>query len=464
MDQDAALCDMPDAEASDALAVPEQDFYASHLAQVNETKEVISTEDIVNERGMLLCARGTRIDHKLAERLVRHRLVRPLEEQVRVEGGFNGKQLFERLTSLLQRYPDLAQLHQSQDFEHNCRNMLLQRPLHPNLEQKLTVMGERMPAELEKGLFCAWLSGLIARRLGYDTETVYMAFLGGLVHDIGLMHIDPSILNKTGEFTGPEWRAVQSHVVVGKIVLEATPGIQPRMARAVLEHHERCDGSGYPVGKLDDQLDILGQVVGMADSIQSIRVHQFEKRGRGLMDLMPYLHLNADTHFYDVYKAVVALLQEAELSTSDAEPDTDIIQLAKTLRQRSSLLHECATRFADGKLLSVAEHWRSRRKGASLCRILEHVDTMINQSGLLDPRLALWLDRVIESPSLSMLAELHELELMQNEFRWQLRNARRVIAGVADAVRSADPNACVALEAAAAGVDACMHACEQRSS
>lgn len=461
MESEAVLPDVAESEPADALAAPEQDFYAAHLAQVNETKEVVSTDDIVNERGMLLCARGTRIDHKLAERLVRHRLTRPLEEQVRVQGGLDSKGLHERLGALLQRYPDLSQLHEAQDFEHNCRNMLLQRPLHPNLEQKLTVMDERMPAELEKGLFCAWFSGLIARRLGFDTETVYLAFLGGLLHDIGLMHIDPNILTKQGEFTGPEWRAVQSHVVVGKIVLEATPGIQPRMARAVLEHHERCDGSGYPVGKLDDQLDILGQVVGMADSIQSIRMHQFEKRGRGMMDLMPYLHMNADTHFYDVYKAVVALLHEADLPAGSTDPATDVVELAKTLRKRSTLLHECAARFADGKLLSVAERWRSRRQGASLCKILEHVDIMVNQSGLLDPRLAQWLDRVIEAPSLAMLAELHELELMQNEFRWQLRNARRIIAGVADAVRSIDTNACVALEAAAAGVDACMRACDQ---
>ncbi len=144
-----------------------------------------------------------------------------------------------------------------------------------------------MPAELEKGLCCAWLSSLILRRLGFDTETVYMAFLAGLAHDIGLMHINPAILSKKSDFSGPEWRANQSHVVVGKIFLESTPGIQPRMARAALEHHERCDGSGYPAGKTDEQLDVLGQVVGMAHSIQSMRMHQFERRGRNVMDLLP---------------------------------------------------------------------------------------------------------------------------------------------------------------------------------
>lgn len=444
-DGDASSC---------APEAPEQDFYAAHLAQVNETKTVISTDDIVNERGMLLCRRGTRIDHELAERLVRHKLSKPLEEQVEVEGALDGKGLYQQLQALLARYPDLAQLHQAQDFERPCRNMLAERLLHKNLEQKLTVMAERMPKELEKSLFCAWLSGLITRRLGFDTETVYMAFLAGLIHDVGLMHIDPAILSKKGEFTGPEWRAVQSHVVVGKIVLESTPGTHPRMARAVLEHHERCDGSGYPVGKTDEQLDILGQVVGMADSIQSIRVQQFEARGRNLMDLLPYLHMNAETHFYDVYKSVTALLREANLHASPVEPATDVLQLAQEIRQRGETLRQSTAALQEDTLMRVAERWRSRKRGASLCKLLDHVHTMTNQSGLLDERLFQWLDRVIENPDPKMLTELNELELMQNEFKWQLRNARRVMGGVVECMRSADANACAVLEAAANRIDA----------
>lgn len=450
----------PDASAtgdddpqSCALDAPEQDFYAAHLAEVNETKAVISTDDIVNERGMLLCRRGTRIDHQLAERLVRHKLNKPLEEQVEVEGGLDGKGLHGRLQNLLGRYPDLAQLHQAQAFEQQCRSMIAERPLHKNLEQKLTVMAERAPKELEKSLFCAWLSGLITRRLGFDTETVYMAFLAGLVHDIGLMHIDPAILTKQGEFTGPEWRAVQSHVVVGKIVLESTPGIHPRMARAVLEHHERCDGSGYPTGKTDEQLDMLGQIVGMADSIQSIRMHQFESRGRTLIDLLPYLHMNADTHFYDVYKSVTAVLREAKLESSEVDPSADAAALARTLRKRGEALSDSAAALSEDRLLQVAERWRSRKRGTSLCKILAHVHTMTNQSGLVDTRLFQWLDRVIENPDPRMLTELNELELMQNEFQWQLRNARRVLGSVVECMRGADASACELLEAAATQID-----------
>lgn len=451
--QPPAIADS-DGDEPGALGTPEQDFYAAHLAELNETKNVVSTDDIVNERGMLLCRRGTRIDHQLAERLVRHKLHRPLEEQVLVEGSLDGKALHGRTKALLQRYPDLTQLHEAQDFEHNCRNML-QRTLHPTLEQKLTVMGERLPRELEKGLFCAWLSSLIVRRLGYDTETVYMAFLAGLVHDVGLMHINPAILSKRGEFSGPEWRAIQSHVVVGKIVLESIPGIQPRMARAVLEHHERCDGSGYPIGKTDEQLDVLGQVVGMADSIQSIRMQQFERRGRNLMDLLPYLHMNSDTHFYDVYKAVTSLLRDSGLKPSGVDPTSDAVVLAESLRKRDTALCEGATQLTEANLRQIADRWRGRKRGASLCKIVNHVNTMMNQSGLLDPRLFQWLARLGESPHTDALAELNELELMQNELKWQLRNARRVLDGVVDAMRTSDATACQVLEAAAR-VDACL--------
>ncbi len=122
-----------DGDGAGALDAPEQDFYAAHLAHLNETRNVVSTDDIVNERGMLLCRRGAPIDHPLAERLVRHKLHRPLEEQVLVQGGLEGKALHARIQSLLASYPDLAQLHEAQDFEDDCRNMLLERELHLTL-------------------------------------------------------------------------------------------------------------------------------------------------------------------------------------------------------------------------------------------------------------------------------------------------------------------------------------------
>lgn len=148
---------------------------------------------------------------------------------------------------------------------------------------------------------------------------------------------------------------------------------------------------------------------------------------------------------------MTAVLRESAVQATAGDPDADVIGLAKGLRQRGAVLCESAALLTDDKLRQVAEGWRKR--GASLCKILGHVNTMINQSGLLDPRLLPWLDRMIESPNADALVELTELELMQNEFHWQLRNVRRVIDAVADLMRSADASACQLLETAAGNVE-----------
>lgn len=215
-----------------------QDHYVSHLVEVNKNNEVISTEDIVNSKDVLVVRKGSRIDADAAQRVMRHKLLRPLEEQVQIKDCMDGPRIHQHLHGLLEKYPDLEQIHAALRFDADCEYLMLERKLHPVLIQKTTVQCQQLPDMFEKSLFCAGLSALVGREMRFDKETIHAAFMAGLMHDVGFLHISPEIIRKTGSLTAPEWRAIQSHVVVGHIVLERTAGIPARVARAVLEHHE----------------------------------------------------------------------------------------------------------------------------------------------------------------------------------------------------------------------------------
>ena len=428
------------------------DFYAARLAGVNKDHEVVTTTDIVNANGVILVKKGARIDASVAERILRHKLIKPLEEQVAVADGLDGKRLAERFNDLHSKYPDLGRLHAQLGSADLCRDLAVRGGLPAQVWQKLTVLEHELSAEFEKGLFCAGVAALLARDLKLSRPDIEAAFLAGLMHDVGLLHIDPAIVAKTEPLTPPEWRAIQSHVITGKMLLENLPGTSPAAARAVLEHHERCDGTGYPVGNGEEQLSTLGQVVAIADSVQAIRVRQFETLGRNLYDTLPYLNLNAYTHFYPVYQAMTSALKRSGLSQTVADPYGGIAAMAQRLRTRGAALQE-AVGCLQG-MVDYLEHIQTRSRGKHVLRSARRVQIMMVSSGLIRDELFGWLDGLEREPDGAALAELNEIDLMQNELRWQVRNLLRAFGEFFDLECAGDT--CGSLALLAERLQACL--------
>ena len=67
----------------------QQNHYAENLAEVNKSTDVIATQDIYNENGLLVAAKGTNINHEVSDLIVQQKLVQPLEEQVQLEKALN---------------------------------------------------------------------------------------------------------------------------------------------------------------------------------------------------------------------------------------------------------------------------------------------------------------------------------------------------------------------------------------
>jgi len=406
------------------------DHYAEHLAEVDETNEVISSDDIVNETGILLCKKGMRINKKTAERLIQHKLTRPIEESIKLSDSIDNIFLYNMLLSLLDKHADLKCIHDQLKFSDTCKAVFTLTKLPPIVIQKLTVMQVQMPEQIDKAVFCAWLSVLITMQMGYNKAILAEAYLAGLLHDIGFIHLSPDIFRRKGALSAEDWRAIQSHVVIGKLMLEKHSAIPQDVVTAVLEHHERCDGSGYPVSRNDSTLGTLGQVVGLADSVYSIRIQQFEKHGRNMSDLLPYLQLNAHTYFYDVYKTLNSILKQSGLKP--ALPDArDVSDWAGHLLVRGEALSVAVESLDKNNVLGLTNELPGN-KGQSLYKVTHNVIKMMNQSGLVRDEMNQWLSQLKSKPDAEAIAELNEIELMMNEIHWQLNNACRTCNGYLD--------------------------------
>ena len=122
----------------------------------------------------------------------------------------------------------------------------------------------------------ALLCNLMARWNGMSEEDIQLATLCGLLHDIGKVSVPDEILKKPAKLTKDEYATVQEHARNGYQIL-STKLIDDHVKNAALMHHERCDGSGYPLHLTANKIDIYAKMVAIADvydAMTSARVYR----------------------------------------------------------------------------------------------------------------------------------------------------------------------------------------------
>lgn len=109
---------------------------------------------------------------------------------------------------------------------------------------------------------------LIARMIGiwlkFTPEELDTLTLAGLLHDVGKTKIPAEVLNKQSRLTDEEFALIRQHPQYGYDILKNQP-LDPHIKRAALMHHERCDGSGYPMGLTQDEIDDYALIIAIAD-------------------------------------------------------------------------------------------------------------------------------------------------------------------------------------------------------
>lgn len=111
----------------------------------------------------------------------------------------------------------------------------------------------------------ALISYTLGQWLKMSNKDLEVLLIAGLVHDIGKTKIPAEILNKPSKYTDEEFALVKKHPILGFELLDSNPNLDSRIKNAVLMHHERCDGSGYPHGLAGDAIDDFAQIIAIAD-------------------------------------------------------------------------------------------------------------------------------------------------------------------------------------------------------
>jgi len=130
------------------------------------------------------------------------------------------------------------------------------------------------------------------------------------LHDIGKIQIDLSILNKTVKLTGKDWDEIKKHPVISYDIVKQIDFLKDR-ATAILYHHERVDGNGYPFGKKGDELSLFAKILIVADSYDAMTTDRPYRKGLTPEDSITELEKNANTQFDpEVCKVIVGIVKE----------------------------------------------------------------------------------------------------------------------------------------------------------
>ncbi|MBI4292936.1 MAG: PAS domain-containing protein [Betaproteobacteria bacterium] len=121
----------------------------------------------------------------------------------------------------------------------------------------------------------------IARKLGLSDHQLHGLRLASMVHDLGKIRVPAEILSKPGRLTDIEMSLMKLHPKTGNDILKDIKFPWP-IARIVLEHHERIDGSGYPHALKGDSILLESRILGVADVVEAMASHRPYRPGLGI--------------------------------------------------------------------------------------------------------------------------------------------------------------------------------------
>ena len=119
----------------------------------------------------------------------------------------------------------------------------------------------------------------LGREYGLNSEEMKSLEFGSLLHDIGKIGVPDSILRKPAKLTEEEWVRMREHPLHGQQILRGIEFLEGA-ARVVAQHHEKWDGTGYPCGLKEAEIDICARIFAVADAFDAITSDRVYRRGK----------------------------------------------------------------------------------------------------------------------------------------------------------------------------------------
>lgn len=408
--------------AADAFPMPDARHYLKAVRAFGRVQPVSATRAIFNTQGLKVIDKGVRIDDRLYERLLAHRLSEPVQECLTVDDLVDAREVWDHAQAVMGRAPFFGAMAAHDSLRAQLAQSMLAIPLVAPMAFSLSVLRETQPEGFEHAVMMALMCAHFAREGGATQHDTTMAATAGLLHDLGMLYIDPALLRSGKALDPSQRRHLYAHPLTAAAQLQPHHVYPREVVRAILEHHERLDGSGYPRGLSGDAISALGRSLSLAEVVTAMfapeRTHPVAR-----VDLL--LRLNPGQFDPTLVESVRRLIAAARgpvrgvhLLGGDHAEGIDATQAQADLAQLRAVPE-------------MIERWRTLAAahptpaGISELRLFESVherldalERMLFEAGVGPQQLDSLSEQDRADPQLRV-----ELSLLSGEARWQLRMA-----------------------------------------
>ena len=379
------------------------------VTDMAERLPVVTGDAIYTDKGIKLVDKGARVDQRLYDRLVSHKLRDPIDESLVADNLVDAPALLALARSqcegmdLLRRL--VADLGDVERLLAPLQGLLLPR----SIAFKLTVMREQRGELFEHSVQMALVSIFLALKNGWNERECVSLATAALLHDVGMLYMDPVWTDPDHRLSGEERKHLVAHSVTAMLVVRSTELYSRAVEIAVLEHHERMDGAGYPRGIKGNAISPMGQVLLLAEVVSAFFEKFTDMPGQRL-SLM--LRMNHKSYPADLVHLILPLLYDEispgkPLAPLQAEFSHSIAALEAALRKWSELRRD------------FPEHWQQMPDAQAAVAVeasLAQLQKQLAEAGS-HPSQQLDVLRFFKDDAMGM----SELALVNREALWQLQ-------------------------------------------
>lgn len=154
------------------------------------------------------------------------------------------------------------------------------------------------------------LSSILGRWIGLNDNEINLLVYSGILHDFGKTKIDKKVLDKPSTLTTREFNIIKSHPVIGYNYIKDVPFLNKSVGYAVLTHHEREDGSGYPLGLKGDKIHVFSKIIAIADVFDAVNSNRVYKQSKAPFEALEIIRKESmgklDYEYCNVFLSHVA--------------------------------------------------------------------------------------------------------------------------------------------------------------
>ena len=396
--------------------------YPRHLSKVNEHNAVLASEDICNKQGAAIVTKGQPIDPNTAKRITQHKLNKDIDHSITIEHSYSANQMFECMQDHLE-VVGLDAVVRTFKLEKIIKIYLEYACKQPMIRLKLSVMADSSPVIFNRTLISASMALALCKEMKTDSNTAKNVFLAALLADTGLLHIDPEVADLRGQFTPEQWQLYQGHVAISKSFSDMIPKLDKKVGRAIMEHHERSDGFGYPLQKFGDELGLEGRILAKVDTIMAVYRKRVLQEGYAFSVIIPVLQFSSVNNNADVNNAAMRLLYKV---SSGFPPNTEQRAVLGLIPKLIALLERLDLWLKKSK--AMLEHYKQQLSKPEAKRHVQmylRLKHGLDSSGLLSVHQHHWLTEVLENNNTDEFHVVEQFSVMLYEIEFQCLQAHR---------------------------------------